>query len=84
MGDIVESTSALIVRDELEGLRAKIAIRDTVSKTRKWIQAQIQERVASIESFKGQILNLEGMIEVKTEELSELQRRLAALEQVKE
>lgn len=84
MGDRMENDNALIVRPEFEDLRSRIAVPDTKSKTRKWLQMQIQERRGAIESFKGQIAALEGMIEHKAEELEELERRLKLLEGLNE
>jgi flagellar motility protein MotE (MotC chaperone) len=84
MADIQEGTSSLVVRPELEDLRSKIQIKDSVSKTRKLLEAQIHEKKSNIESFKGQMKHLDGMIEIKSEELEVLERRLATLETLKD
>lgn len=84
MPDLIERQSLVIERDDLRSLRTTVMVKDSISKTEKWLRAQIHERIAAIESFKGQIHNLNGMIEVKSEELEELNRRLAALSQITE
>lgn len=80
MSDVHEENTTLVIRKDFDELRSRITIIDNKSKTEKWIRAQMQERIASVEAFKGQIISLQGAIETKTEELTELQRRLAALE----
>lgn len=84
MGDMIENNNLMVLRSDLEPLRDRIQIKDTVSKTEKFIQSQIHERTASIEAFKGQIKNLEAMIEQKTEELEVLHERMARLKQIKD
>lgn len=79
-----DSTNLIVLRSDLEPLRDRIQIKDTVSKTSKYLSAQIHERTASIEAFKGQIKNLEAMIEQKTEELEVLHERVALLRQIKD
>lgn len=79
-----DSSSALVVREDLEKLRSKIVVKDTILRTRKKLEADILERKASINSWNGQIKTLEGMIDLKTEELKILEERLAQLQGLKD
>ena len=62
-------------------------IKEPVSVQRKWLQVQIQERKSRINATrqtiedlqKGQIVKLEGTMEMLTLELNELESRLANL-----
>ncbi len=84
MGDARPSgTTEIVPNEHYEQLRQRVIIPDTKSKTRKWLTAQIQERLSKLESYKGQIASLEGMIEVAEDELKELRSRADRLEQLK-
>lgn len=83
MSDItISSSTEIAANKEYEKLRKRIIIPDSKSKTRKWLTAQIQERISRIEAYKGQIANLEGMIEGTEDELKELKSRADRLEQL--
>lgn len=69
-------TPALVSTDQYSKLRSRVQIIDSKSKTLKWLEAQIHERVSAIAAYRGQIANLEGMLEIKQEELDEFQARL--------
>jgi predicted RNase H-like nuclease (RuvC/YqgF family) len=79
MADLRPTTQSLVSSAEYADLRAPVVITDTKSKTEAWLKAQIHERISSIEAFKGQVAHLQGMLEIKEDELEELRARLAKL-----
>lgn len=78
MSDLRTPTD-LVSNDVFDALRAKPIAIDTKSKTQKWLQSQIHERCATLEAYKGQIANLEGLMECKEDELKQLQENLKRL-----
>ena len=72
----------LVSNKDYEDLRRRVVVLDSKNKTKKWLIAQVHERQSRIEAYKGQMANLEGMLEVAEDEKAELQQRLDTLDKL--